>query len=294
MKAATLEFEEPEGRIRAAVADFNHLATLYRWMEWFTFGPFLRRCRLAFLPELQSRKSALILGDGDGRFTARLLKDNPHIEIDAVDASEAMLRQLMRRAGPNAVRVHTRLADARQLNFVAGNFDLVATHFFLDCLATEEVASLAIGLRGRMAPGAAWVISEFAIPDTLYGRLIATPLVSALYFAFRVLTGLSIRRLPDYHKLSETRDSCSRGSARGSMASWSAKCGSRSHSRSKRTLLPNKHSTQQSRDTRRAFIGQSCSSLGQNPGLSGSSPGPTNPKRRLERSHENGRTSIIG
>jgi SAM-dependent methyltransferase len=200
MKVATFEFEEHPVRMAAAVADFNRLAPFYRWLEWFTFGPFLSRCRLTFLPEVRSSKSALILGDGDGRFSAQLLKDNPQIVIDAVDASEAMLRQLVRRAGPNAVRVRTQLADVRQLNFVPGNFDLVATHFFLDCLTTEEVASLAIELRGRVAADAAWVVSEFAIPDTLFGTLIATPLVSALYLAFRFLTGLPIRRLPDHRK----------------------------------------------------------------------------------------------
>jgi hypothetical protein len=51
-----------------------------------------------------------------------------------------------------------------------------------------------------MAPGAAWVISDFAIPDTLCGKLVASPLVSALYLAFRFLTGLAIRRLPEHRK----------------------------------------------------------------------------------------------
>jgi ubiquinone/menaquinone biosynthesis C-methylase UbiE len=169
-------------------------------MEWLTFGPFLTRCRLAFLDELRSRKSALVLGDGDGRFTAQLLHVNPRIEVEAVDASEAMLRQLEGCAGSNAVRVRTNLADARNLNFASDRFDLVATHFFLDCLTTEEIASLAIELRGKMKSGAVWVVSEFAIPDTVFGKLIARPLVSFLYLAFRFLTRLSIRRLPDHRK----------------------------------------------------------------------------------------------
>jgi ubiquinone/menaquinone biosynthesis C-methylase UbiE len=200
MSGAILESKGQDVRPAGAVADFNRLAPFYRWMEWFTFGPLLQKCRLAFLPEMRCRKSALILGDGDGRFTARLLEDNPQVQIDAVDASDAMLRQLMRRAGHSAVRVRTHWADARQLNFPAGSFDLIATHFFLDCLTTSEAASLALNLRGRMAPGGVWVISEFAIPDNPYGRLIAGPLVSALYLAFRLLTGLSIRRLPDHHE----------------------------------------------------------------------------------------------
>jgi ubiquinone/menaquinone biosynthesis C-methylase UbiE len=200
MKVATIELKEHELDMPDTIADFNRLVALYRWMEWLTFGPFLWECRLAFLPEMRCKKSALVLGDGDGRFTARLLRENPQIEIEAVDASEAMLRQLMRRAGHSAVHVRTHLADARQLDFLAGSFDLVATHFFLDCLTTEEIAPLATELRGRMAPGAAWVISEFAIPDTFYGRFVAGPLVSALYLAFRLLTGLAIRRLPDHRK----------------------------------------------------------------------------------------------
>jgi ubiquinone/menaquinone biosynthesis C-methylase UbiE len=127
-----------------------------------------------------------------------LLNHNPQIEIDAVDASDAMLRQLVHRAGRNAVRVRTQLADARRLNFPAGKFDLVAAHFFLDCLTTDEVKDLALKIRTGMQPGSAWVVSEFAIPSSPFGKLIATPLVSSLYFAFRLLTGLAIRRLPDH------------------------------------------------------------------------------------------------
>jgi hypothetical protein len=198
VKAAALAMSKHDVDAAAAVADFNRLALFYRWMEWFTFGPFLWRCRLAFLSEMQSQKSALILGDGDGRFTAALLKANSQIEVDAVDASAAMLRQMMLRAEHDAVRVRTYCADARRLDFPSRKFDLIATHFFLDCLTTGEVASLAVDLRERMTSGSAWIISEFATPDTAFGKLFAGPLVSALYFAFRVLTGLTVRHLPDH------------------------------------------------------------------------------------------------
>ncbi len=198
MRTATIALKVQLANKAANAPNFNRLAPFYRWMEWFTFGPFLWRSRIAFLPEMRCRRSALILGDGDGRFAARLLEDNPQIHLNAVDASDAMLRSLVRRAGRHASRVRTQLADARQLNFQDRAFDLVATHFFLDCLTTEEVAILASKLHTRMAPGASWVISEFAIPDTFCRRLLAAPLVAALYLAFGVLTGLTIRRLPDH------------------------------------------------------------------------------------------------
>ncbi len=198
--------------------DFDRLAPVYRWMEWLSFGPFLHRCRRAFLAEAGSARRALILGDGDGRFTADLLRANPDIRIDAVDASPAMLAALLRRAGPNAARVTTHAADAREWvragldswpdaetgpksgsKMKAGEpFDLVVTHFFLDCLTTDEVRGLADCLCLHLAPGAVWILSDFAQPPGLYGRLVAAPLIGFLYRAFGLLTGLRIRRLPDH------------------------------------------------------------------------------------------------
>jgi hypothetical protein len=79
-----------------------------------------------------------------------------------------------------------------------GKCDLIVTHFFLDCLTTEEVQSLATRLRPTLSPTAIWIVSEFAIPTNLYGRLVARPLISILYSAFGLLTGLAVRTLPDH------------------------------------------------------------------------------------------------
>lgn len=179
--------------------DFNGLARAYRWMEWASFGPFLWWCRCAFLEEMRTRRRALVIGDGDGRFTARLLRANRAIELDAVDASDAMLRALAQRAGPNAARVRTICADARVFQpRSAAAYDLVVTHFFLDCLTTDEVQALAARMRTSMAPDAVWVISDFAVPRGWFGQCFARPIVSCLYWAFSLLTGLRRRRLPDH------------------------------------------------------------------------------------------------
>src|SRR5206468_3304021 len=53
--------------------NFNLIARPYRALEHLTFGPALQRTRTHFLPLLADRQNALILGDGDGRFTAALL-----------------------------------------------------------------------------------------------------------------------------------------------------------------------------------------------------------------------------
>jgi len=178
--------------------NFDRLARLYRWMEVASFGPALWQCRCHFLGELPACRRALVLGDGDGRFTARLLQVNHEVQIDAVDASQAMLRALEARAGVGRERVRTHCADVRVWEPAGRRYDLVASHFFLDCLTTKEVAELARRLRPSLSPQALWLISEFAVPESRLGSLVAQPIVSVLYAAFRLLAGVRVRQLPNY------------------------------------------------------------------------------------------------
>jgi len=196
--AKTAERETRSECERGAAANFDGLARLYRWMEFFTFGPWLERCRFAFLDDLAGCRRGVVLGDGDGRFAARLLGTNAKIEIDAIDVSREMLRALVKRAGPDAARVRGFCADARERPPTQAPYDLVATHFFLDCLTDGEVRALAERMRGAVSADGVWVVSEFAIPEGAFGRWMARPLVRLLYRAFGLLTGLAIRELPNH------------------------------------------------------------------------------------------------
>jgi hypothetical protein len=180
--------------------NFDRLAGVYRWIEMATFGRSLWRCRCRFLDELRNCRTALVLGDGDGRFTARLLDENPHVCVDAIDTSGAMLRTLLRNAGIHAHRISVHHSDARQWQPLNSHYDLIVSHFFLDCLSTEEVAALAERLRPCTSGQTKWVVSEFAIPAGWFGKLVAQPLVKSLYLAFRMLTGLRVGRLPEHHE----------------------------------------------------------------------------------------------
>ena len=184
------------------LADFDHLAALYRWMEYFSFGPMLQRCRCALLERTSGARNALVLGDGDGRFTRGLLTRNSSVRVHAVDGSPAMLRTLLHRAGRDRKRVVTEQADLREWaparDRQQARYDLIASHFFLDCLTTEEVRTLAATVRGATAPGAVWLVSEFLVPPKGFGKLIAIPLIAILYWSFARLTGLEVRRLPDH------------------------------------------------------------------------------------------------
>jgi SAM-dependent methyltransferase len=176
--------------------NFDRVARAYRWMEYLSFGPMLERCRFYRLGEAAKRQRALVIGDGDGRFLARLLKENARLPAEAVDSSRAMLQLLEERAaaanaGP---RLTVHCIDARAFS-PSGQYDLVATHFFLDCLSTEETTALVERIRPHLLPGAMWIVSDFAIPQGITA-LPARFIVSFLYAAFGVLTGLEVRHLP--------------------------------------------------------------------------------------------------
>jgi SAM-dependent methyltransferase len=189
----------------ADAANFDRIAKLYRPLEYLTLGRALERCRLHHLSRLQCRTRALVLGDGDGRFLAQLLHENPTLHAEAIDTSGAMLELLRRRCRAAQTRLRTRQIDA--LTFAANQpataYDVVVTHFFLDCLTQPELDLLAARIVPHLAPGALWLVSDFRIPTGRWA-LPARIFVRGLYLAFRMLTGLRVVSLPD-HETALTR-----------------------------------------------------------------------------------------
>jgi hypothetical protein len=180
--------------------NFDRIARPYRWLEYFTLGPLLERTRNHHLQRLAhfqpALNRALILGDGDGRFAARLLAACPELQADAVDLSPAMLRLLEARCAPYAARVAIHRADAREFRPPMPP-DLIVTHFFLDCLERVDLELLVARIAASSARGTLWLVSDFRIPSGPVGWP-ARVYVRMLYLAFRLLTGLRVRRLPDY------------------------------------------------------------------------------------------------
>ncbi len=181
--------------------NFDPIARPYRWLEYLSFGPWLSRCRNAQLEHLAGAQHALLLGDGDGRFLERLLAANTTLTADVVDSSHSMLRILdrrIRRSGPQArrrIRLHH--ADAREWN-PSGSYDLIVSHFFLDCFFPHQLEQLFDHVLPHIRPGAQWLISEFAIPRNAFAAYLARGLIGLMYRAFGALTGLAVRALPDY------------------------------------------------------------------------------------------------
>jgi SAM-dependent methyltransferase len=181
--------------------NFDRVARIYRWAEYLSLGPLLVRTRNHFLPQLTHSRRALVLGDGDGRFLARLLAQNPDLHVLAVDTSATMLhllRERCLRAAPRAAMFRLRTLQASALDITPSrDTDLIVTHFFLDCLSQSDVDALTQRLAAHVRPGALWLLSDFAIPSAPLLRALAALYVRSLYLAFRLLTGLRTTWLPD-------------------------------------------------------------------------------------------------
>ena len=179
--------------------NFNPIARPYRWLEYLTLGPILQQTRLHHLPSLTQQKSALILGDGDGRFLTHLLTQNPHLQAEAVDTSATMLQLLRQRCAPYTNRLQTHQTNA--LTFhpkPTKKYDLIVTHFFIDCLTQADLEALITNITPHLTPNALWLISDFRIPPTGPMRLIARAYIRSLYLIFRILTNLRVTALPDH------------------------------------------------------------------------------------------------
>ncbi|HEV2273611.1 MAG TPA: class I SAM-dependent methyltransferase [Acidobacteriaceae bacterium] len=188
--------------------NFDRVASPYRWMEYASFGPYLDLCRLAQIEHLGGARSALLLGEGDGRFLEQLLAANPCLTADVVDSSSSMLRLLDRRIarmGPETrERIHLHHADALQWTPTA-TYDLVVSHFFLDCFFSHQIDEILDRLLPHVDPHARWLISEFSVLRRPPASYLSACIVGFLYQCFGLLTGLPVRRLPDYAACLEHR-----------------------------------------------------------------------------------------
>jgi ubiquinone/menaquinone biosynthesis C-methylase UbiE len=180
----------------------DSIARYYQALEYLSFGTFLEKSRFAFVDQVTSCRRAILCGDGDGRFLARLLGANSSVHVDFVDLSEAMVhlaRKRVARMGETFLqRVTFAVADVREFRPAGADYDLIATHFFLDCFTECELHDVISCLAAWATPDARWIVSEFHETTTPFGRLCSRAMIRGLYAAFRVTTGLRVTRLPNY------------------------------------------------------------------------------------------------
>lgn len=180
--------------------NFDPVARHYGWLERIAFFGALQRCRLALLPELGRPVEVLILGEGTGRFLEAVVPLARNITV--IDSSRLMIRRARQRVRSASVRFIE--GDAREILLADQTFDLIVTHFFLDCFTESDVARLVAKYRERLDPGGRWLWSDFAVLDHGLMKWPSRWVVRGLYRFFEYTCGVETRRLVDAGTLFES------------------------------------------------------------------------------------------
>jgi len=140
--------------------NFDFIAKGYEKMEKLVFGSHLQKTRLSLLPEVVQRlkpaSSIVLIGDGDGRFFEELVKLQPDASYTYLEKSKRMLSLAQARIDSEVEWLHggIELIEGRE-------FDLIVTHFVLDCYSGEEVKNLITSVTKQVKPEGLWLISDF-------------------------------------------------------------------------------------------------------------------------------------
>ncbi|MDQ8202523.1 class I SAM-dependent methyltransferase [Pelagicoccus sp. SDUM812003] len=170
---------------------FDLIARPYESLEHFYFGDALERMRHAWLPEIGPCEEALLIGDGDGRFSHALLETNTGIRITSIDTSEKMIELARKRCRNHLDRIHFATSNVLKSSLPADGFDFVGLHFVLDCFEQEQCDALLSRIRSATRAGGLLAYSDFSA-HRHWQRFF----VKCLYFSFRVTAGLTTSWLP--------------------------------------------------------------------------------------------------
>ena len=175
---------------------FDRVARIYRLLERVMYGGALQRARVAQLDHAGTAPRVLLLGDGDGRFLEALLARVPNAEVVVVESSAAMIRSATKRVPDGAdVVFHQSQVESFEPE---GRFDLVASHFFLDCFDRSGIGQVVALVHGCLEEGGRWLIADFQMPEHGWWRRgRASFLLWAMYGFFRLAAGLQVSRLID-------------------------------------------------------------------------------------------------
>lgn len=181
---------------------FDNLANAYCALERLLFGQKLNQSRhhgLTVLePDMPQR--ALILGDGDGRFSYYALRKSPNLQIDSIERSSKMrdlAQSRIQKLGASFENRHQYIStDARSFSFPNSEYDIVVVQYFLDCFHTTDANSFIENFARTLKPNGKLVYTDFSIPKKRIVRWIAKGIVKCLYSFFRLTTDIEASHLP--------------------------------------------------------------------------------------------------
>jgi SAM-dependent methyltransferase len=162
-------------------------------LETILAGGVLQCCRTEFLAHVSGCRRALLLGEGPGRFLVELLRINPNAEVVCLEQSPRMIREAAWQVKRNGLaNQHLRFEKCDALQWKpSGKFDLVVSHFFLDCFPPDALAYVTGKVAAATTENACWLLTDFRVPDQGWRKWRGTVVLALMYTFFRFATRLS-------------------------------------------------------------------------------------------------------
>lgn len=185
---------------------YDALAPIYQALETCLFGRTLQRARVALLDRLPESKTALVLGDGNGRFLEQLCLAQTHCLVTSVDQSEGMLQAQRKRVA----RVHAEdrvlflCRDARTFQPQTESFELITCPFFLDCFTQQELVDCLPKWISGLRPGGHFYFVDFIKPESGWRHHQAAVYEPLMHWFFRWQTELPNQKLVDFDSVFDT------------------------------------------------------------------------------------------
>jgi tRNA (cmo5U34)-methyltransferase len=187
-------------RIRSG---FNLFAPFYDFFSFLFFGHSILNSQTYLLPQIGKCKSALVFGGGTGKLLIELMKQNVAGHYCYVDISDKMIsiaRKRIEKQFPKKINSVQFICGSS--NDIPANemFDLIITPYILDCFTDENLPVVMQQLQMHFATDGKWLFADFNIPEKPVRRSFSFVKIRVMYFAFNIICGLGVKRLPDFEK----------------------------------------------------------------------------------------------
>ncbi len=187
-----------------ASTDFDRITFIYDALAHVTSVGQINKSQLAFLSDLSTQSTCLILGGGTGYFLQKLLEQNKTVNITYVDASQKMISHAQKRIAkkmPDELhRIHFICESVEAFDF--STYDIIVCNYFLDLFEQTYVNILAEKFKAILNKEGILYITDFTIPEKKgFIQWSAKKGLKLLYWFFKRTASLSNNHLADIQSI---------------------------------------------------------------------------------------------
>jgi|GEM_PF-1585827 ubiquinone/menaquinone biosynthesis C-methylase UbiE len=191
-------------RYSNTASGFDRITFIYDVMTRLLSFNRINKSQLAFLSQLSTQQTCLILGGGTGYFLQKLLEQNKTIHIIYVDASAKMISAAQQRIAkelPEVVQRVTFICNGVE-EFVFGKYDIIVCNYFLDVFDEMYADLLIQKFQHALSEEGLLYITDFTVPDKKGIIQWCTKAgLKVLYLFFKWVTSLPAKHLPPIESL---------------------------------------------------------------------------------------------